>query len=526
MVLALLPGGATLLLIALLTGGCLGALLLTAGEVGLGRLWHDAYVWQVVRFSLWQATLSTLLSVGLALPVARALARRRFPGRGLVLRLMGLPLVVPTIVAVVGVIAVLGRRGWINEALAALGLERLDIYGLRGILVAHVFFNLPLATRLLVQGWDGIPRETWRQAAQLGMRSRHMLRLIEWPMLKEIVPGVAGLVFMLCFTSFAVVLILGGGPGATTIEVAIYQALRFEFDLARVVLLALLQLSICLVLVGIGQRLARPPGFGDDLDRPSERPDLTAWPGRIGDGLALASALLLLALPLAAVLARGLGGPINAVLGDPELWAAALRSLAVALSAAALAVLLGLGLLVTGRALRQRARLPGLAALVELPGLVVLVVPPFVIGTGLFVLLRPVVDVFAFGLVVVAIVNAVMGLPYVMRILGPPFERTGERHGRLCASLGIRGWHRARLVEWPPLRRPLGLAMGLVAALSVGDLGVIALFGSPGTVTLPFHLYQLMAGYRMDEAAVTAVVLVTFCLLIFVVLERGVGGRA
>jgi thiamine transport system permease protein len=86
--------------------------------------------------------------------------------------------------------------------------------------------------------------------------------------------------------------------------------------------------------------------------------------------------------------------------------------------------------------------------------------------------------------------------------------------------------NRLRLVEWPVLRRPLGRAAALSAALAVGDLGVIALFGTPETATLPLLLYQRLAAYQFGAAAVMALVLLGLCLLMFVVLERAIGGHA
>src|SRR3546814_12421297 len=94
------------------------------------------------------------------------------------------------------------------------------------------------------------------------MDGGQIFRLIEAPMLRQIVPGVAGLIFLLCFTSFAVVLVLGGGPPNATLEVAIYQALRFDFDLGRVVAFAILQVGSCGLLVGLGYRLTRPMQIG------------------------------------------------------------------------------------------------------------------------------------------------------------------------------------------------------------------------------------------------------------------------
>ncbi len=524
----LLPGAATLAVIGGIVGGAFLGLLLAAGDLSPGDAWGEPYIRRVVLFTIGQALLSTLLSVGLAIPVARALARRQaFPGRDVLLRLFSLPLVMPTLVAILGIVAIYGKSGLLNRAGALFGLPAGQyLYGLTGILIGHVFFNLPLAVRLLLPLWQAIPGETWRLAGQLGMGSRELFRLIELPLLRQVVPEVAGLVFMLCFTSFAVVLTLGGGPAASTIEVAIYQAVRFDFDLVRAVELALLQIGLCALLVGIGLRFVRHAPLSPSLARAQDRPDLDAPLGRIIDATVLILAALFVLLPVLAVLVSGVAGPLTAVLGDGALWAALLRSLIVALAAGLLSLALGCGLLLASRELRVRLWRPRGALLLETTASLVLVVPPLVIGTGLFVLLARFTDVLAIGLVLVVLVNALMALPYVIRTLGPPMMRVAERYDRLSASLGIAGRHRLRLVEWPLLRRPAGAALALASALAVGDLGVIALFGTQDSATLPLLLYGRIAAYQLDAAAVTALVLLGLCLGLFVAIERGVGGRA
>jgi thiamine transport system permease protein len=523
----LAPGALTFLVLGLVIGGAFFGLLRVAGTTDLRLFLDSPYVRRVVAFTIGQALLSTLLSVVPAIAVARALARRQaFPGRTLLLRLFGLPLVLPVLVGILGVVAVYGQSGWFNRLLAGVGASPHQfLYGLPGILIAHVFFNLPLAVRLLLPVWTAIPGETWRLATQLGMSSSQVFRLIEWPLLRQVLPGVAGLVFMLCFTSFAIVLTLGGGPANSTIEVAIYQAVRFEFDLGKAIQLALLQVFICGVLVAVGQRAIRHVPLTPTAQRAQDRPDVAALGGRLIDAVVLSLAAAFVLLPLAAVALHGLAGPMHAVIGDPGLWRAAARTLAVALSAGALATALGWSLLLTSRELRLRRGRPRPAAALETVASLVLVVPPLVIGTGLFALLNPVADVLSLGILLVVVINAIMGLPYVMRTLGPPMMRAGEQHDRLCASLGMVGWNRLRLVEWPLLRRPLGTALALVAALAVGDLGIIALFGTQDTATLPLLLYQRMAAYQLDAAAVTALLLAALCFGLFAVIERGIGGH-
>ena len=184
-----------------------------------------------------------------AIFLARALYRRRFPGRTLLLRLCAMTLILPVLVAVFGILSVYGRQGWLAQLCHVLAGSGILALRATGILLAHVFFNMPMATRLLLQTLENIPGEQRQIAAQLGMRGYVFFRLVEWPWLRRQIPPVAALIFMLCFASFATVLSLGGGPRATTIELAIYQALNFDYDPARAAMLALIQMVCCLGLV-------------------------------------------------------------------------------------------------------------------------------------------------------------------------------------------------------------------------------------------------------------------------------------
>lgn len=476
--------------------------------------WKSAYLRQVLIFSLWQAFLSTVLSVGLAVIVSRAFARHsRFPYRNLILKVFGLPLVVPAVVAVFGIVSVFGSGGWIP-------LGR-NLYGLNGILLAHIFFNLPLAVRLLLPAWNSITEQHWKLGQQLGMNSWQQWKYLEWPALRENLPGVGVLIFMLCLTSFAVVLTLGGGPKTTTLEVAIYQSLRFDFEPAQAVVLALLQFSLCAIVALISFRLQKLPEVEISTTALRCPPDLKTLKL---NSMILLLAVIYVALPMLATLMDAFKGPILQVLMKPELWRSAAFSITIGLSAATLSVLAAWLILRSSSDLhyiKQKRK----AAYLEMAGSIVYVIPPLVIGTGLFVLIAPRFNVFDWAIPIVILVNAIMGLPFAIRSLGPTMRQSKVRYQRLCESLDIQGWYRFKTVDWPLLRKPLGLAMALVTALAMGDLGVIALFGTPQTTTLPLLLYQQLGAYLMSEAAVTAAFLLGFCLLVFWILEGLIGGR-
>ncbi|WOI56142.1 thiamine/thiamine pyrophosphate ABC transporter permease ThiP [Palleronia sp. LCG004] len=497
-----LAGGLVLTLIL----GSIAAVAWTA-EPGAGLGPSD---WAALRFTLWQAALSALFSVALAVPVARALARRRFPGRSLVVTALGAPFILPVIVAILGLVMIFGRGGALNWALGALGLPPVGIYGAWGVVLAHVFFNLPLATRLILQGWLDIPAERFRLAASLGMAPRALFLRIEVPMLVRVVPGAALVVFLICITSFAVALTLGGGPRATTVELAIYQAFRFDFDLGRAALLALLQLGITVLAALLALAVATPDAMGAGLDRPPRR-----WgnPPVTFDAVVLAVALLFLLAPIAVLTARGL--PQLAGLPS-EIWSAASRSCAVAMGSAALTIALALPIAIAVERIRG-----GAARALEIAGMMGIAASPLVIGTGLFVVTFPIIAPDRLTLPVTGLVNAVMALPFALRVLVPAVARTEAQFGRLATSLGIEGAARFRLVILPRIGRPLGFGAGLAAALSMGDLGVVALFADADDATLPLQLYRLMGAYRMDDAAGAALLLLALSLAAFWIFDRG-----
>lgn len=468
----------------------------------------DAYVLRILWFTLLQAGLSTLLSIMLAIPVALALARVDFRGRGLLLRLFALPLALPAIVVILGIVTVYGRTGWLSQLLG----HPLNIYGLTGILLAHVFFNMPLATRLLLQQLDGIAPESWRLAAQLDFTALARFRLIEWPQIRGSLPGIASLIFLLCAASFAVVLTLGGGPSATTLEVGIYQALRFDYDPARATVLSLLQLVLCGLFVLLAGHYANAVQNWPSLRRIVQRYETRSRGASFLLALVIVLAAAFVGIP---ILAIGVSG-VLAEFNWPALFSATLTSLLIAVPAALLSLLFAWPI----AAASARARSPKWRSLLNLSALLTLILPPAVLATGWFIAAsRSGLALSAAPFLVIAM-NALMALPFALGTLAPSVQQAMAQHDRLCASLGITGLRRLILIDLPVLRRPLGLAAAMAFVLSLGDLTAITLFGSQDLMTLPALIYAQMGSYRINAAAGTALVLALFSMAVITLLDR------
>lgn len=517
--LSLWPGIVAALLLITVALLAFGALWCFAPSISLSAIWHDHYLWHVIGFTFYQAFLSALLSVIPAILLARALYRRRFPGRTLLLRLCAMTLVLPVLVAVFGILSIYGKSGWLAMLLEMIGLEyRFSPYGLQGILLAHVFFNLPLAARMLLQALESISVEQRQIAAQLGFNEWQQFRIVEWPYLRRQLLPTAALIFMLCFASFATVLALGGGPKATTIELAIYQALNYDFDPGRAAILALIQLFFCIGLVLLSQRINNAFAIGTTQARRWFDPADNHF-RQIRDTLVILFALLLLLPPLIAIIIDGLNGRILTVLQQSALWQAASTSLIIALCAGLLSVILTMMILWSSRELRLRGN-ERWGQTLELSGLLILAMPGIVLATGFFILFNETIGIPQSPYPVVIVANALLAIPYALKTLDNPMRDLAERYNPLCQSLNIQGVRRLWIVELKALKKPIAQALAFASVISIGDFGVVALFGNEDFRTLPYYLYQQLGAYRTNDGAVTAMLLLFLCFILFSLLEQ------
>ncbi len=488
-------------------------------ELSLWQLLSDDYIQHVIYFSFFQAFLSAVLSVGLGLLTAHALFYQEFIGKQWLIRLFSLSMVLPVLVAIFGLLSVYGKSGWLANLVAYFGLDwQPNIYGLTGILLAHVFFNLPLSAKVFLNALHSIPTQQRKLACQLGILNWHFIRLVEFPYLRQQLPSLFVLIFMLCFTSFTVVLTMGGSPKYTTLEVAIYQALVFDFELQKGAMIALLQFIFCFALFALSSYLASHTEtsvhFGTEY-----RTSLSKnW--QKCQRFLLGLVILFLCLPLLSVVVSAINWQAwQNSLQSKQLYKALGFSLTIAISAGLLSVCMAV-LLLLGTRQFYFVGLRKLANNLVNIGMMVLAIPTLVLAVGLFLLLRS-LSVGTVGLfVIVVLCNALMAMPFALRILAQPFYNNMLYYQKLCQSLGITGWARLRLIEWQAVRTPIFTALALAITLSLGDFTAIALFGNTEFTSLPHLLYQQLGNYRSDEASVTAFILLVLCVGVFLGVER------
>jgi thiamine transport system permease protein len=292
--------------------------LVPGGRVDLSpllRIWGQPYFLRALGFTFWSATLSTLLTMVIGLPAAYVFARYRFPGKSILQALTTIPFVLPAMVVAAAFTALLGPRGWLNGGLIAwLDLGRAPIRLQNTvwlILIAQVFYNITVMIRMVGGFWANLDPRLTEAARVLGGNRLRVLREITLPLLLPVIASAALLVFLFCFTSFGLILILGG-PRFATLEVEIYRQAVTLFRLPEAAAISLVQIVLTFAVMVLYTRIQARVAVPLNLRSAQETalPPVTAGQ-RAVVLVVVAGLLLFLVLPLVVLAGRSLAA------GDP-----------------------------------------------------------------------------------------------------------------------------------------------------------------------------------------------------------------
>jgi thiamine transport system permease protein len=451
--------------------------------------------WQVVGFTLVQATLSTALTLAVGLPAAYALHRLRVPGRGVALALLTVPFVLPTVV--------------VGAAFRALLPEQL-VGGLAAIVIAHVFFNVAVVVRVVGGLLAHLDPRYAEAAASLGAGPWRVLRTVTWPLVRPAVLAAAALVFLFSFTSFGVVLILGG-PTARTLEVEIYLRTVAFFDLPAAAVLAVLQLVSVGVVLLVGARVQRRLDVEQRLTSRAVPRGGSSPAGRVLVGWTWVLALLM-AAPLVALVRDslrvgerwGLDWWVAAFSDGPRTrdvpaTEALVTTLSYAAVATVLAVLVG-GAVACALAYARRGH-----TLLDTAAMLPLGTSAVTLGFGLLVTFDVAPVDLRGSWILVPVAQALVAVPLVLRTVLPVLRAVDPRLREVAATLGSPPTAVWRHVDLPVLGRALAAAAGLAAAVSIGEFGATSFLARADAVTLPVLVGRLLSRPGEEGVGVASV---------------------
>ncbi len=474
--------------------------------------------WRVLTFTFWEAILSTLLTLAIGLPGAYLIAHYDFRGKSLLQALTSIPFLMPTLVVAAAFNALLGPGGWLNLGLIhAFKLNAPPIHfnnTLIAILVAHVFYNTTIVLRTVGDFWSHIDPRLGQAARMLGASRWQAIRQVTLPLLTPAIAAAALLVFIFDFTSFGVILILGG-PRFATLEVEIYYQTISLFNLPMAAVLAIIQLICTLGLTILYTRLVRRLSIPLALkSRQVTQRRLTTWRSRLMAGMIVILLFALLILPLAGLAIRSvtrlepnrgeqsvvspgftldfyralLTNTSESIFFAPPLTAIVV-SLGYALATMLLAVLLGMP---AALALARDNTSPvshSLDAMLMLP----LGTSAVTLGLGFIVALdKPPLDLRA-SLLLVPLAHTLVAFPFVVRNLTPALRSIRPRVRQAAAVLGASPATVFRYIDFPLIARSLLVAATFAFTISLGEFGATSLIARPEYPTVPIAIYRLFS---------------------------------
>ncbi|NPV86667.1 MAG: iron ABC transporter permease [Anaerolineae bacterium] len=527
----------------------LAAVLRVAGEAAFVSSTHS-FMWRdVLRplgFTVWQAALSTALTLLIGLPGAYVFARYTFAGKTMLRILTTLPFILPTVVVAAAFNALLGPRGWVN--LLLMGIFKLEtppltlVNTLGAILLAHIFYNTTIVLRLVGGAWSQLDERLERAARSLGASSWRAFWEVTLPLLRPAILSATLLVFLFDFTSFGVILLLGGAR-YTTLEVEIYIQTMHMLNLPLAGLLSSVQLFCTLALMLLYSRVhgsqtveLMPRTRGEGERKPS------TWRQRLLVGGTIALLFVLLISPLAALVARSFVR-LEAARGERsevrrgltlvyyrELFINRRASLfyvppveaarnSLVYASLTTGISLGLGC-AAAYALTRRLRLNRwLDSVLMLP----LGASAVTLGLGfILVFNRPPLDVRTFPLLL-PFAHSLVALPFVVRTLQPALVSIPEVLRQAAAVLGASPWRVWCEVELPIIGRALLVAAVFAFTISMGEFGATSFLARPEYPTLPVAIYRYLSqpgALNYGQALAMATLLMAVCGAGILVMEK------
>lgn len=490
---------------------------------------------RVLWFTVWQASVSTMLTLLVALPGAYVLSRMTFRGRNVVRSLVMVPFVLPTVVVGSAFLAVLGPRSPLNGVLQFFLNDPTFTLDLRrtvtAILIAHVFFNYAVVVRTVGGVWSLLDPKMDDAARTLGAGRIRTFFSVTLPALRAAIAAAAAIVFLFTFTSFGVILILGGVTRAT-IEVEIHRATTQLLDLPLAAALSVVQLvAVMLTLWVYGRIQARVtyPAFVAERDT-ARKPGSGAERLFLGANLLLMAGLL--ALPVLVLIERslrvadgyGLGHYVNIFTVQPTTALAvsgadALRhSLLFGLGATVVAVTIG-----TLTALLAAHKESVAARLLDRSLMVPLGTSAVTLGFGFLLAFRFLPAGFRSSVWLIPIVQAVVATPFVVRTVLPVLHGIGDDVRDAARVLGASTRQVRRHVEWPIASRAVLVAAGFAFAIAVGEFGATVFLARAEYPTLPVAIFRLLSrpgASNFGEAMALSVILASLTAVAVLAIDR------
>jgi thiamine transport system permease protein len=503
------------------------------GQMTILAAMQEPFFWRVLWFTTWQATVSTMLTIVLGLPLAYVFSHYDFPGKSILRALTAIPFVMPTVVVAVAFTALLGGGGLMNRSLQSwfsfdqppVELEQTVWI----IILAHAFYNVSVIIRTVGGFWSNLNPHFAQAAEILGASRLRAYREVTLPLLMPSIVAASLLVFLFCFTSFGVVLILGGLRYAT-FEVEIYRQAVSLFNLRVAAFLSVVQLIITFSVMAVYTRLqarAAVPLQMQPQRRTAQRPANVRQRAVVVSGSIFMVVILM--APLLALIWQSitLGGQgltsqyyqeLSVNRRESAFFVNPLTAVRNSLAIAGVTVLWSL-LLGTISAYMLAQPEKRIAAVFDPLFLLPLGTSAVTLGYGYIISMGPLRTSFW----IVPVAHTLIAMPFVVRTILPTLRGMDPKLREAAHTLGASPARSWREVDLPILSRTLAVGTAFAFTISLGEFGATLLVSRPDLPTMPVVIYRALSQpglLNYGQALAMSTILMASAALGLIAIER------
>ena len=504
---------------------------LAGGGEAISLLKNSAFL-SIMLFTLKQSFFSVLVSLLIGIPGALLVGSGKSRITPLFRIIFSIPFAVPSILAVMGFVLFFGNSGWVNTFLKFItgsteGPIRI-LYKPEAIILAHGFFNFPLVIRLVGDGIARAKKSYASAAANLGATPLMTSLTVILPLSLPAILSSVLLVFLYSFTSFAVVLVLGGGPASTTLAVEIYRHARIFLNYQNAGVLALTETLIAVSVFCTYIFFGRKSG-GIKPEIEAQYSDIKVYP----------SGIKILVLIYVTIIGIFILGPLLSVILESFLfqnsrsalpvfglrwwrmvdtWLPALfRSLVLAFLSSGLSCILAISAAQSIK-ISEKKRNNILSGFVRFCASAPVVSSGIVLGLGWLILYGRRSSPF-----VLVLLHGIMALPFSFNSIYEGFRSIPDNNLDAAAILGAGPFRSLVTVTLPLSRRRIRSAWAFAASLSLGEINTVIMLGIENYETLPLYIYRAMGAYRYGTACAAGTLLILCCTACFLFSEYAAG---
>ena len=445
----------------------------------------DSELQRIAVFTFSQAMISVITTLLIGLMPAYVLARYDFKGRRFISALAIVPFMLPTVVVATAFVALL--PDWLHNTMFA-------------VVIVHVFFNISVVIKIVGSAWSQIPRELEDAAKTLGASPLATFSKVTFQLLNSAFISAGTIIFLFTFTSFGVIQIIGG-PKNSTLEVEVARQALTLGDISSGAVISFIQLEFLAIVLAVAFFLSKKSSI--ELNSKTDHMKTPAiWREKLLVRATVTFIVVGIGAPIAMLIASSFRLGNNwSLYAWKQTRATEIRpglstgvdpfaSVMTSVKFTSVAILISLVIGLIGAIAISISGKSG--KYLDLGYALPLATSAVTLGFSFLI-------AFSFDLIdwraswwLIPVGHSLIAIPFVIRILLTQLRMQPIGWKQAAATLGAKPLRGLWAIDIARLRKPLQVAAGVTAAISLGEFGATTFLTRTGTETMPIAIAKLV----------------------------------